>query len=544
MSWSSAFIAALQAGSLTYQVVVDGSAVALSSAPSRLPGRAYLAGAPKVSGMGLRLRDWQASSGTMTFALTVPRADVSSFRGEWELGDRVQVFASTGPGGTTERIWLGRLQDVIVAPDGTGAVVIDSVVPLATAPQSAGWGAAARFTDAGQSKPSLWFHHMAANVAMSSSYQLATKGFVTTPSLTFNPTTSGQNLALSSVSGHTLGYSFISGAAEGAVMVQGAGASPSVPYLLTYTGISSPNLSGTKLPGPAKLTPPHYSLSTADPVRHVSWVDGHAFDIIRGVLQSSSAGTNGAFDVLPANWGVAFPDSDIDQVDIAQWYPLLQEPSTPRYSLAVMEQMEDGIAPLWEWAAAIGVWPVMRHGKLSLRAAADPYDSGLSGVIAMHITDEHIRAVGAQRNRHPDCPQIARNVLVSTSAFDTGLISSIDGAPEDISTSSSAGTPTGWPRVYSKTLALGGHIFHDPGDQRKDTGRRLAPWWQRFPADAIVTLTGEALKLVPGDIVEVTSGIATGPDGAKLSRTRALVVPSAQDWGERSVEVGLVFLRR
>lgn len=543
MSWSSSFIAALESEALTYQVVVDGSAVALSTAPIHLAGRPYLAGAPKVAGMGLRLRDWQASSGSMTFALTLPRDDVASFRGEWELGDRAQVFARTA-GGVTERIWLGSVQDVIVSPDGTGALILDNVVPLATAPRPAGWGSAARFTDAGETKPAMWFQAIAVNAAMSSSYQMATKGYVQTPSLTFNPTTSGQPLALNSVSGYVLGYSFISGADEGAVMVQGAGAQPSVPYLLTYTGISSPNLTGCKLPGPAKLTPPHYSLSPSDPVRHVSWVDGHAFDIIRGVLQSSSTGTNGAFDVLPSNWGVAFPDADIDQPDIAQWYSLLQEPATPRYSLAVMERMADGIAPLWEWAAAIGVWPVMRHGKLSLRAAADPYDSGLSSLIAMHVTDEHIRAVGAQRNRHPDCPQIARNILVATSAFDTGFVSSIDGSPSDISTSSAAGTPRGWPRVYSHTLPLAAHIFHDPGDQRKDAGRRLAPWWQRFPADAVVSLSGEALKLVPGDVVQVTSDIITGPDGAPLSSTPALVVPSAQDWGERSVEVGLVFLRR
>jgi len=544
VSWSTAFRAALRSGSMSYQVRVENSFVALSSAPGRIPGRGYITGAPTVTGQSLSLRSWKVSGGEMLVPIQVPRAEVAAFRGEWEIGDRCSVRASVGSTGVSERIWFGRLLDVSVAPDGSGVVRILDAVALTTAVQSAGWGTASLFTDAGETSPAMWFAAIAVNSSMSSNYQRATKGYVDNPTLTFNPTTSGQNLALNSVSGYVLGYSFISGADEGAVMVQGAGAQQSVPYLLTYTGISSPNLTGTKLPGTVKITPPHYALSPSDPVRHVSWVDGHAFDIIRAVLQSSPAGTNGAFDVLPSNWGVAFDSADIEQGDIAQWYGLLSEPATPRYTLAVMEQMEDGMRPVWDWAAELGVWPVLRQGMLSLRAAADPNDPGIAGLVAMQITDDHILEYGAQMNRHPDSTHVVRNVLVAHSSVTTTTASSVDGSSNSISTSTSSGTPYGWPRSYSTTLDLVKQIFHDVDDQRKDAGRRLAPWWQRFAGAAEVVLTGEALQMVAGDPVEVTSKVLTGPDGMTLNRTRGMWIPTGQDWGGRQVPGIVVFLRQ
>lgn len=544
MSWSATFLAALRSGSLSYQVRVDGSSVVLSSAPGRISGKGWIQGAPRVSGQSLSLRSWKVSGGEMLVPIQVPEDQVAAFRGAWEIGDRCEVRASVGSVGVVERIWLGRLLDVSVAPDGSGVVRILDAVSLTTGLQNAGWGSAALFTDAGETRPSLLFTATAVNAAVSSTYANTTFGTRTAPTLTFTPATTGATMFNATSTGFVLGYSFISSADEGAVLVQGAGSVDSVPYILTYTGISGNNLTGCKLPGPARFTPPHYAVGTTDPVRHVSWVDGHAFDIIRAVLQSSSAGTNGAFDVLPGNWGVAFADSDVEQTDIAQWYALLKEPTTPRYSLAVMERMEDGMRPVWDWAAEIGVWPVLRQGMLSLRAAADPNDAGLAGLVAMQITDQHILEYGAQMNRHPDSTHIVRNVAVAHSSFTTGFVSATDGSPIDQSASLASGTPYGWPRSYLKTLKLNRHIFHDVGDQRKDAGRRLAPWWHRFAGAAEVVLTGEALQMVAGDVVEVTSKVLTGPDGITLTRARAMWIPTGQDWGEREVTGMLVFLRQ
>lgn len=71
----------------------------------------------------------------------------------------------------------------------------------------------------------------------------------------------------------------------------------------------------------------------------------HPLEIALAIMTSTGAGTNGAYDVLPAEWGLSIPESDIN---VGEILTLVAEPDTPVCRVVITEPVREARAWLIE----------------------------------------------------------------------------------------------------------------------------------------------------------------------------------------------------
>jgi len=300
------------------------------------------------------------------------------------------------------------------------------------------------------------------------------------------------------------------------------------------------------------------SFAIGTPVRIGPLIEGSPLDVLLRVLLSSGA-ASGGYDLMAADQGMGIPAALVDTADAARLAPIISVPGhTDRFTFGVVEPTtapEGG--EVLGWCAGLGLWPTLRQGVLTVRAAVDPWGAAWAVLYAGEVTDETIVAVGAHTTRAPDTiPEYlaAGWPLVLSGGFAVGVGFGYDYAgalwPNVNPQSWPASTDTldvGWPGgglVYPVNDRARFDASAAYNDHLNALGTRLAPWLRRRCEAVEVTLRGEALGWCAGDLVGVTSRSIPGPvatGGVAVAR-RGLWVPQSWDWTAREVQGTLYLL--
>lgn len=186
----------------------------------------------------------------------------------------------------------------------------------------------------------------------------------------------------------TLTFSTVAGfqretGGTGAVLVTPSSGDP---FFLTYTGTSGGNtLTGVSSTGAMGTTASNASIGAS--VAYVAYLHGHPMDIARKVLTSREE-SNGAYDLLPYQWGLGFSADLIDDEDADQFKALVAATSgSYSWAYGQITAVTDGYAFLSDFLARAGLFLTMRQGRVTVRAGQDPYASGAYIEAALHHRD-------------------------------------------------------------------------------------------------------------------------------------------------------------
>ncbi len=111
------------------------------------------------------------------------------------------------------------------------------------------------------------------------------------------------------------------------------------------------------------------------------------------MLMSTGSGTQGSFDDFPKSWGSGYDfDPNIIDLDDLNAQRSIFNTSSGSYEIAVVVESppSSGIRFLMDKFAQIGMWPIMRQGKITWRACQDP---DAARATAANINDSGIIAI-------------------------------------------------------------------------------------------------------------------------------------------------------
>jgi hypothetical protein len=515
MTWASGWAASLAQGPGRLRVVLGPI-----GAPAQTISADEIVGPVIAQGAELQLRRWATAAPRLRVQVAGDPVRLATLR-VLQQGITAQVHLETAAG--EERIWAGPLLDVTTPRPGLAELTIDD--PTA-------W-ALARHRGASPD----WRAGLFADSTVETT--LAALGTPGTGSIQVVETTLAQCFAAHPGSTR-----------RALVEIDGQ-------YLYLATNESVGLISGLDiLQYDATVAPTTFASGT--PVRIGPLIEGSPLDVLLRVLLSSGA-ASGGYDIMAADQGMGVPASLVDTTDAARLAPIISVPGrTDRFTFGVVEPTaapEGG--EVLAWCAALGLWPTLRQGALTVRAAVDPWGAAWAALYAGEVSDETLVAVGAHTTRAPDTVPEHLAIgwqLVLSGGFIIGLGPGYDYAgalwPSTAPQSWPATTQTydlGWPggglllpvndrARFDATAAYDDHLFA--------VAARLAPWARRRCEAVEVTMRGEALGWCAGDLVGVTSRSIPGPvatGGVAVAR-RALWVPQSWDWTAREVQGTLYLL--
>lgn len=311
----------------------------------------------------------------------------------------------------------------------------------------------------------------------------------------------------------TTGFEFETGG-TGAVVVDGS----SDPFILTYTGITATTLTGCSATGQFYTTAANEAAAT---LAHAALLKGHPVDILRRILVSTGAGTNGSWDDYPADWGLALPASYVDTTDMGDWKTATD--SSEVWNVLVEEAVPNPV----QWIEGIwgraGIFLVHCQGQITVRAAQD-ITASPTETTGITLTDSTISAVEGWSAFDSSQPWEYTTVNLVTGGdprsltqqehfLETGSVvysfqSILSGAGTVVSTSSDAAFTK--PSQETRDLDLSRCLWGTGYVGGNETSR-MAFWY--LDVRESVTLFGRGLswaRFCPGDVVNVTTGLAFG----------------------------------
>lgn len=286
----------------------------------------------------------------------------------------------------------------------------------------------------------------------------------------------------------------------------------------------------------AKLGTTAVNANSGDVLTHCAYIQDSPADIVRKLLVSTGAATNGTYDTLPDDWGYALSEELIDHSDMDEWKNHVILDSTPAvydWEVLVEEPQENGLQWLQGLLADAGIWMVTRQGQISIRAAQDPVVSSSNSPRFAptdfgFIKDEHIE------------------VVEDWQAFDSNV--AFEAATSNVVTDSSS---SGFAELTLATLPGVEAVDHDISDRvfsneaaiQAGDRARLGPWDLRVPERLVLRCSPwTQAQLVPGDLVYVTSQKVYGrwdvPDEFYSLRP-AMVTDVHPDWSGATVRLGM-----
>lgn len=297
-------------------------------------------------------------------------------------------------------------------------------------------------------------------------------------------------------------------------------------FYLTYTGIAANAFTGVSATGKFGTTAANMAAGGTSTVTHVAYLTGHPLDILRRVLQSTGAGTNGTWDDYPGAWGLGIPDELCDDTDIADWKTNVVD-STLVYHILVHTAQENTWSWLSSWISKAGIAVVLYEGRISVRCAQDIAD-------ATPIRGDWNPVDGAIESAAWSLAESRSGyeyVVVTTSTAATPFFNPLASTYGSLLYTIPGG---GWLEVDLRDVSYRETGY---GDIEADVEARRWHWVCGIPERVEVTAAhrGPAV-LCPGDIVQITSAALFGvPESASATDTYdtvdALVVDGpAVDW--------------
>ena len=189
------------------------------------------------------------------------------------------------------------------------------------------------------------------------------------------------------------------------------------PFYLTYTGTGAGTFTGVGSAGRFGTTAS--AAATGNTVRECGYVYGHPHTMLRRLMCSTGAGTNGAYDVLPETWGLGIPREFVAEDDAGIWKGRYEPGSGPvvdfdwvidpsatvvrevvwKYgvpvdvvSSLVYGAPYDGLG-LVRSLQPLGIWTALRQGQITVRNALPATRYTLSGYVTETITDDDVAEV-------------------------------------------------------------------------------------------------------------------------------------------------------
>lgn len=270
-------------------------------------------------------------------------------------------------------------------------------------------------------------------------------------------------------------------------------------YFHRYNGVSGNSLTRPAYSPNTDLATAHQTKTSGTTVQEVALVEGPVTEVVRRILVSTGAGTNGTFDTLPATWGLALADALVDHEDSRFWSShLAPATGSDHISLHTTQQQDNGLAWLAQQLAPLGVFLTMRQGRITVRCAVDPNAVNLSGASPLlpltgRIRQEDLDAAsdmgwsawrgGATRE--------ARSLFLYTGG---GYASG----------SSYTETVRSHPAQATVERDLSKLVFTNDTAWKASTAARLKPWDLRLAERLVLPVRNAmAAGLAPGDTLEL-----------------------------------------
>jgi hypothetical protein len=388
VAWSDDFIEACDQGTRAPVYVVES--LPSSASPSWGVGRSWsacthagygaepdLAGAPQWTPPTLSVMGWASTMGGFTFRLRRWKDAVETLRRGYVVVMRMGF--SGWPVEDFQTVTFGRLRGLRIE-GGICHVSVDGPDSMMVSRQSVGENASTLFGSV-----------------------------FATDTVAVNYTTGLTTLTV----GSTTGFEAETGG-TGVVQV-----TPNTgdPFYLTYSAKAATTFT---VAAADRFGTTRAAANIGNTVREVGYVTGHPMNMIRQVLLSTGAGTNGAWDDLPETWGLGIPEEYVAVGDIAIWKSRYEPGSGPAVDLdwvidptATIEQSlafdRFGIPTasvntlvygspvsgldLFRTLSPLGIWTTLRQGEITVRAALLGTRYSLSADKTGSIVDDDVSEI-------------------------------------------------------------------------------------------------------------------------------------------------------
>ena len=272
---------------------------------------------------------------------------------------------------------------------------------------------------------------------------------------------------------------------------------------------------------------------SGDAVTGAVYLEGHPFDIVRRLLLSTGAGSNGTWDDYPLLWGWGIPEAFVDVDDIGGWKSYVVAVATGSYTwqVVVEEEITDPLGWLAGLLADAGLYLTTRQGLLTVRSAQLHTSATASPWMAdEEILDEHItsaRFIGLWD------PQTSTEYTTTAITTATGTLETADALQT-------------LPAASLRTYDVSDRVFSNESQVRSEMAGRLTESSCRVPEAIELVLRGLAWsRLTAGDLPRVTTPRLRG----RLDSTRDgydgrivyLTSVSADHPGNRTVITALAY---
>ena len=241
------------------------------------------------------------------------------------------------------------------------------------------------------------------------------------------------------------------------------------------------------------------NLGVGDKIYNAVRIRGTPYSFLARIVTSTGTGTNGPFDSMPANWttGAAIPAAMYDSTD-AQATSAYLKPTSGNYYVwdyVANAPLSNGIRSILDQLANVGQWPVFRQNSFSWRGCTDPTgqftnmppvvltirDADIIEIVSHVMHDPSLSAVYASTRLYHDA---ARNsVIVNQTSVQT-----LPSQGQIVRDMSAIYDPTG-----NTELMAGGDL------------NRMKIWdlyqWSRLTLRVRMSMA----VLVAGDVVRITS---------------------------------------
>ena len=241
------------------------------------------------------------------------------------------------------------------------------------------------------------------------------------------------------------------------------------------------------------------------------------------LASSGTVGTTSIYDVLPSSFGFdpgATLFSLVDDADISAWIQEVMVATTGNYIDIEWDVIADATPDnALKWITdpllQVGIFPVMRQGKITLRALQDlnpattrqPHGLKTTGLT---ITDADIIEIGQWSYPSPDQEAVARfSEVITAEVYDGSTFPTREGDPKTYEDSYSSYRAERLPAVASRSHDLSTVLF-DTGSSSQvaaaeGDAARLLCWdalcWERIHLKVHVRFA----QVCKGDVITITS---------------------------------------
>jgi hypothetical protein len=272
--------------------------------------------------------------------------------------------------------------------------------------------------------------------------------------------------------------------------------------------------------------------STGSAIEPVIFLFNDPVEIALSVLLSTGTASSG-FDVLPAAWGLAIPQAQVDFVEsrkIISWIA----PSSGGQALELLVDegdagVEDALAWLESFLSLRGIFITQRHGQVCLRALFAPNrKTGGPGVVA--TLDER---------------DVSRDLPVTWMSSPDGVHERLRVAAADAAGAFEPGTASSArPGLGVAALDLSGVLWANSAAVIAETGPRLGGYYYRGYTELSLAVVGwSAWALCPGDRVTIDLPNVPFPPGSagRSSLSNRLGVITQVDPDASAADVAITF---